>query len=112
MKVHFCSFSPIKETELLCFKDHRLHEFLLLIKCSIKMEMNMEHWWNFADRGKLKYLEKPLPVPHFIKNVTRTIVRLRQKLLSKRPGITVRANFKTNLLYITRIWSLWTETSC
>lgn len=65
MKVHFCSFSPIKETELLCFKGHRLHEFLLLIKCSIKMEINLEHWWNFADRGKPKYLEKTSPSATF-----------------------------------------------
>jgi len=29
------------------------------------MKINVEHWWNDSDRGKLKFSEKNLPRCHF-----------------------------------------------
>ena len=28
-----------------------------------ELDISMEHWWNDSNKGKLKYSEKPVPVP-------------------------------------------------
>ena len=40
------------------WKVPRLHLFILLLRLALMMKMSMEQWWNFTDRGKLKFWEK------------------------------------------------------
>jgi hypothetical protein len=35
-------------------------------KSRVEIQMNVEHWWNDADRGKLKYWERNLSQCHFV----------------------------------------------
>jgi hypothetical protein len=36
--------------------------------------MNMEHWWNDGERGKLMYLEKNESQSHFVHKVYHQVV--------------------------------------
>ena len=73
----------------------------------------MEHWCNITDKGKLKYSDKELPHCHMPSKMLHGMVSYRNQSYSVRGlRITTRANFKTNLHYITWIWSIWIETSC
>jgi hypothetical protein len=42
-------------------KVRNLLQRVLAVKSSIKVRMNVEHWWNDTDRGKAKYSEQSLP---------------------------------------------------
>jgi hypothetical protein len=53
--------------------------------------MGMEHWWNYPDRGKLKYWEKNLSQCHFVHHINPASTGLGFKLglQSKRPAINL-----------------------
>jgi hypothetical protein len=43
------------------WKVSRLCPFALLLRATSRCKMNTEQWWNYTDRGKLKYFEKICP---------------------------------------------------